>query len=873
MTHRRSLARAALIVAACIPGVLAAQQSSSAPVAIDRWLVLGPLPAHAPAFGAATDSVLLSANQLSITHGWPASGHTVEWLDGRSVAWAEDAAPNGALHVAASPAQSVVFAVAYLDTDGWQKVELSVEGVARQAVSLDGIRVKGSEIELQQGKHILLVEAVQPAGTALTLSARVQSETPGMHVAVSLDPHHAPTLAELMAVRDVRDIAIDPAGEKVAWVTRAIDIANDRFTTLIEVHDLVTGRLLVQLSPEGQASSPTWSRDGKRLAYLTATDEKGSTGRDLWVWTPADGGNERVLRAERGLSSVEWSPKGEWLYFTASSRIGGRETFKPGDVRRLTEVWERPDRWPEKAQLYALNVEQGTRIKLLGDTLFSVEGAQLSPDGSRIIFARSVRTNVAAPWLRAEVWVLDLGTMTTRKLLDLDHESFGAPRNFAWSPDSKAVAFCASAKELLKGKDPTFSVYETELYATNIEHPALEHLSAGFVPAVACNALAWNARDHRIYVTADAGARTVPARTIKPVSSAIEPTSLEEIKMPGEEITAYDFGSNALVAAIQTPTTPPVVYRISLTDGSATMLDHPSAGVLSAQVTMPTWGGWDYTNSKGTRIEGWYWLPPHFDSTKTYPLIVTYYGGTLPMKKGFDERLVWFAANGYVVFMMNPAGTPGYGQAFANLHINDWGYPAGSDIIEGTEQFIKTHRFVDASHVGNFGHSYGGFMTMHLATRTNIFATSIEISGISNIADYWGAGYSGYSYTDGTCPGCYPWNRKDIFVDRSPLFQADKIRTPMLLLHGTDDTNVVPTESEQMFTALRMLGREAELVRFYGENHGINSKPSITRSLYGVMFDWYDKYLRGHPDAWAARWHDDTGGQTARAGVASASQN
>jgi dipeptidyl aminopeptidase/acylaminoacyl peptidase len=143
---------------------------------------------------------------------------------------------------------------------------------------------------------------------------------------------------------------------------------------------------------------------------------------------------------------------------------------------------------------------------------------------------------------------------------------------------------------------------------------------------------------------------------------------------------------------------------------------------------------------------------------------------------------------------------------------------------------------------------------MHLLTRTKIFRTGISIAGISNIADYWGAGNSGYSYTDGTCPGCYPWNRKDIYVDRSPLFSADKITAPLLLIHGTGDNNVVPTESEQMFTALRMLGREVELIRVDGENHGINSRPSVEEGRDGAMLDWFDKYLRDRPEAWQARW-------------------
>ncbi len=196
------------------------------------------------------------------------------------------------------------------------------------------------------------------------------------------------------------------------------------------------------------------------------------------------------------------------------------------------------------------------------------------------------------------------------------------------------------------------------------------------------------------------------------------------------------------------------------------------------------------------------------------------------------------------------------------MHIGDWGYPAGSDIIEGVTAFAEAHPFVDASCIGNSGHSYGGFMTMHLLTRTDLFAASASIAGISNIAGYWGAGWTGYSYTDGTCPGCYPWNRRDLYVDRSPLFHADKITTPLLLIHGTEDTNVVPTESEQMFTALRVLGKETELIRFFDENHGVASKPSVQHNRDIMMFEWFDRYLRDRPDAWFSRWGVDSGPKT-----------
>ena len=652
-------------------------------------------------------------------------------------------------------------------------------------------------------------------------------------------------------------VALNPAGTRAAYTTRHQDAVLDRNVQAMEIREVATGRLLAQMS--GEPSSPSWSGDGDRLAFLTASDRRDPPGRDVMIWDAKSGAVTRVLTYEPAARLVGWSPDGDWIYYTGTVRAASPDVVKAGEARRLTEVWQRFATSPDKVHLFAVNVRQGTRYTVVGDSSFGVAGAALSPDGQRVVFSRSAYHSGARPWLRAEMWVVDVATRASTPLLSLDRDAFNAPGAVAWSPDSKALAFCASAKAVLEGEDSTFSVYENNLYAVNVDRPALVNLSDGFIPNVGgglgCNQIVWNPADGRIYVPADAGARTVPARTKRAVTSAVERTTLEVMRVPGEVMSAADVAGSSLVASMEGPTTPPSLYRIDLATGASTAIVRPNAEALAA-VDMPAWKTWNFRNSRGEDVEAWYWTPPGFDSTQTYPLVVHYYGGTLPMKKNFENRLLWFASNGYVVLFMNPAGTPGYGQKFANYHINDWGFPAATDIIEGTEQFTKAHRYVDASRVGNFGHSYGGFMTMHLHTRTKIFRTGIALAGISNIADYWGAGNTGYSYTEGTCPGCYPWNRKDVYVDRSPLFQADKIAAPLLLIHGTDDTNVVPTESEQMFTALRMLGREVELVRIKGENHGINSKPSVEQLRDAMMLDWFDKYLKGRPDAWASRWSE-----------------
>jgi dipeptidyl aminopeptidase/acylaminoacyl peptidase len=262
---------------------------------------------------------------------------------------------------------------------------------------------------------------------------------------------------------------------------------------------------------------------------------------------------------------------------------------------------------------------------------------------------------------------------------------------------------------------------------------------------------------------------------------------------------------------------------------------------------------WSFETASGRRIEGHVYLPPDFDPARQWPAIVFYYGGVTPTDRAFGGRYPkeWWASHGYVVYVLQPSGAIGYGREFSAAHVNDWGKVTAEEIIEGTERFLEAHPYVDRARVGCIGASYGGFMTMLLTTKTDLFAAAVAHAGISSISSYWGEGAWGYSYNSVSAAESFPWNKPEIYVEQSPLFHADRVQTPILLTHGRNDTNVPVGESDAFFVALELLGKEVAYVQVEGQDHWIldHDKRAVwSRSILA----WFDRWLRDRP-AW---WND-----------------
>lgn len=391
--------------------------------------------------------------------------------------------------------------------------------------------------------------------------------------------------------------------------------------------------------------------------------------------------------------------------------------------------------------------------------------------------------------------------------------------------------------------------YDTQLFLFDMKTGKAEALTRDFDPAV--ERVYW-ARDGKIYLTAD------ERDYVNLYRLDLKKRSFTKISVPEEVITSIDFSAKKPLSVFRgsSISSPEKLYALDLSTGKSIMLLDPRARQME-DVEFGKSEEWNFINSKGTTIYGRVYYPAGYDPARKYPVIVNYYGGTTPTNRAFGGRYpknIW-AAEGYIVYVLQPSGSTGFGQNFSALHVNGWGRDAIDDIIEGTKKFLAAFPSADAGNVGCIGASYGGFTTMMLQTRTDIFKTAISHAGISDITSYWGEGYWGYSYSSGATKESYPWNRKDIYVDNSPLFNADKFRNSILLLHGTADTNVPVGESLQFYAALKILGKDVEMVLVSGENHHIlDYKKRL--EWHDTIMAWFDMKLKNQPDHWKEMYPD-----------------
>ena len=852
-----------LLLCILLPGLLLASEK----VVVSRWLSTGPLPVNFPAFHQ-TENVegktfsntnLLSFNHLDFEDYFPEEGLTLSWFNGQEIQWqAMVADENGflQLHDGSETQQpQIVYLAAYLKADRWLSAHLEIRSNYLLEAYLDGDRLGNKttiekeenstgkitkELKLTRGTHLLLIKALKPAEAGLPWKLTAQLELKEPFLVSDLMPvlspenikniHHMLEGIKISSVEpsnDGRYYAISfrqtlaPGGQSESWT----DIRK------MEDHSMVTSFRY------SRVSRMSWLPGSSILSYVSSRN-----GKSTIHWYNIDTGEIRnLLEDQENLGSFRWAPDGSYLIYSMREEGSGSDDV----MRRVLGMQDRQGQWRSRSFLYKYDVATGLKTRLTYGNV-STGLMDISPDGQQLLISLSRPDYQERPYTKSDLLLLDLNTLTADTLMT--NQRWGASASF--SPDGKKLlatggpsAFDGAGENVPEGTIP--NNYDRQAYIYDLETRTVKCITLHFDPSV--SSVYWHPVDNNIYIsTTDEDYQHLYRYNIRRDRFSLVDAGVDMLN-------GISFSDKSLIATFQGSQTnaPSKAYAINLSNDQVQVIEDTESQNYR-HVRFGEVKDWDFTTSTQVSITGRYYLPPDFDPEKKYPVIVYYYGGTTPVGRTFGGRYPFnlWAGNGYVVYVLQPSGAIGFGQEFSAAHVNNWGLTVADEIIEATKGFLESHPFTDASRVGCAGASYGGFMTMLLMTRTNLFTASIAHAGISSISSYWGEGYWGYSYSAEATAESFPWNNPEIYVDQSPLFRADKVNTPILLLHGDSDTNVPPGESIQFYTALKMLGRPVELILVKGEDHHIVTY-SKRIEWHNTIMAWWDKHLKNQPEWWS----------------------
>ncbi len=623
-------------------------------------------------------------------------------------------------------------------------------------------------------------------------------------------------LARLQNVQEFGQVAISPDGTRVAWVKKIKDRAGAWKLGAIEMQAIgapAAAPRRISGASDGRARDeqhPVWSPDGRRIAFLSKAAKDGQA--QVWIASAAGGPPRQLTRLKGQLADPRWSPDGRsvaFLFVAGSSQEQGALTAYKPDAGLVEEK-------VDERRITVAEVATG-RVREVSPENLYVYDYDWSPDGRSFAAEAAEGSGTNNYWI-AQLYIVPAEGGPARSLWKPPLQ-IACPR---WSPDGSRIAVIHG---IMSDEGSTGG----DIWTVPAAGGPAQNRTAGM--KASASSLFWRSPEEILFtehVEGDEGVATLDAGG-KVTTVWRGPAVIKSFT-----VAARGTASAAVRSSFREP---PEVVAGPI--GRWEPVTRANTGVS------PAWGearslSWE---SDGSRVQGWLLHPLDIDASKKYPMIVVVHGGPSGASvAGWPSR--WAAilpSQGYFVFLPNPRGSYGQGEAFTAANVKDFGYGDFRDIDRGVDAAVAAAP-IDPKRLGICGWSYGGYMTMWAVTQTNRYAAAVTGAGIVSWQSYYGQN----RIDQWLIPffGASVYDDPDVYARSSPITFIKKVKTPTLVLHGDRDSEVPTPQGYEFWHALKTLGVPTSLVIYENEGHSIRDpKHQLDRDTRVV--DWFDKYLKG----------------------------
>lgn len=658
------------------------------------------------------------------------------------------------------------------------------------------------------------------------------------------------TTADLYRLRAVNEVSLALDGSHVAYTVVNYDRPGRPYPQ-VWIMDLATRKITRVGGAAEVSSAPQWSPDGHWLAYFSSADGE----QALWV-TQADASG--AVRLGRALGSnsplpgqgalITWSPDSRQVAYLGATP-GSHTAESAGDPMVITRYLYRPTmtegftRFTDNRHLHIFVADLASqKVRQLTHSDTDEHSIDWSPDGQEILFVSNHEPNTDE-FLNYDIFAVKVADGSVRRITATESCEY-APR---WSPDGKSILYSANLRGLTN-QETTSGVVVAASRIWILDANGKNRHDVGGVLDQRQGLGRWAPEGDAIYFPAEWRGNLHLLRI--PVSASIPSGPPERVIGERGTVAGWSIAKSGLIAyALTTPYDMGELYLQrgnakpqKLTDLNREVL----AGKKIAEVEPFTF----ISNDNKYEVEAYLTIPPGIpqdfpdmaDAPK-HPMIVSLHGGPHAQSgPALVPKNQIYASHGWAVLQVNYRGSAGYGQAFMDAVIGDQNGNEAQDVLYGVSAAVRRFLWIDRERMGLEGTSYGGQLTLWLITQTNEFKAAVPTRGVANLISQNYVTYA--NQFEAMLWGQFPHqgNYMDVLWEHSALKHVANVHTPVLILHGENDSDVPMEESEQFFIALKDVGVPTVFVRYPREGHGLDETRHMADSI-DRSIAWYEKYF------------------------------